>query len=172
MCTTANDVLDAHADLLPFHLLVNQICYRAVLQLALLPDSHPLHKQVRKANRYVKRHRAPLHELTHAFHIRREELEMVLASRRAPGKERRVEVRKAADKDRAYKEVVESRAGTKVFTDGSDIDGGVGAAAILFKDGQRQGTLRAYLRAMASHMVYEAELVGILLAAHLLRTEG
>ena len=172
MRTTANDVLDAHADLLPFQFLVNQICYRATLRLSMLLDTHPLFKHVRKAKRYVKWHQALLHELLHAFRINPEEIETVSASRYVPGKERRVEVRIAADKDGAYREGTESRAGTKIFTDGSDIDGGVGAAAILFKDGQRRGTLRAYLGATASHTVYEAELVGILLATHLIKTEG
>ena len=80
-------------------------------------------------------------------------------------------MRKAADKDEAYREGMESRAGTKVFTDGSDVDRGVGAAAILFRDGQRRGTLKFYLGASSSHTVYEAELVGIILAAHLLKAE-
>ena len=72
----------------------------------------------------------------------------------------------------AYKEGMDSRAGMRVYTDGSDIDGGVGAAAILFRDGRRRRTLRAYLGESTRHTVYEAELVGILLAAHLLREEG
>ena len=80
-------------------------------------------------------------------------------------------MRNAADKDAAYREGIESRAGTKVFTDGLDVKGGVGAAAILFKDGQRRGTLRFHLGASSSHTVYEAELVGITLAAHLLKAE-
>ena len=81
-------------------------------------------------------------------------------------------MRKAADKDMVHREGLESRAVTKVFTDGLDINDGVGAAAILFKEGQRQSTLRAYLGESTQHTVYEAELVGILLAAHLLRREG
>lgn len=67
--TTATDMIDTHADLLPFHILVNQICQRSALRLATLPDTHPLYKHVRRAKRNVKRHRTPLHELHHAFHI-------------------------------------------------------------------------------------------------------
>ena len=171
MRSTVNDILDAHADLLPFPLLVNQICHRAALWLALLPNVHPLHKHVRRAKRYVKRHRAPLHELLQALSIDPEKLETVSVTQQAPGRVRRIEVRKAADKDEAYREGMESRAGTRVFTDGSDVDGGVGATAILFKDGQRCGTLKFHLGASSSHTVYEAELVGIILAAHLLKVE-
>ena len=49
MHSTATDILDAHADLLPFTLLVNQICQRAALRLSTLPDTHPLYKHVKKA---------------------------------------------------------------------------------------------------------------------------
>ena len=69
MRTTATDVLDAHADVLQFLILVDLICYRSALRLATLSDTHPLHGHVRKARRYVKRHRAPLHVLLHAFNI-------------------------------------------------------------------------------------------------------
>ena len=74
-------------------------------------------------------------------------------------------------KDEAYKEEEESRTKVRVYSDGSDINGGVGAAAILFRDGIRQKTLRAYLGTSEHHTVYEAELVGIMLAAHLLHNE-
>jgi hypothetical protein len=43
MRTTPTDLLDAHADLLPFELLVDKKCHTAALRLATLPASHPLH---------------------------------------------------------------------------------------------------------------------------------
>ncbi|KAI0337727.1 ribonuclease H-like protein, partial [Trametopsis cervina] len=56
--------------------------------------------------------------------------------------------------------------------DGSDIDGGVGAAAVLYTRGKRisqRKTLRHYLGTSGEHTVYEAELAGMLLALQLLR---
>ena len=46
LCTSPNDILDMHADLLPFHLLVDKVQYQAALRLATLPSMHPLHKPV------------------------------------------------------------------------------------------------------------------------------
>ena len=135
MRSTATDVLDAHADLLPFPLLVNQICLRSTTRLATLPNMHPLYKHVRKVRRYVKQHRAPLHNLLHALGISPDELETISLFRWAPGWERDVETRKTVGKEVAYREGVGSKAGIKVFTDRLDIDGGVGVAAILFKNG-------------------------------------
>ena len=171
MRTTATDMIDAHAKLLPFHILVNQICYRSTLRLATLPDTHPLYKHMRKARRYVKRHRTPLHKLLHAFRIDPDTLETISTHRQAPGWIRQVKVRKAANKDEAYKEGMESTTQVKVYTDGSDINGGVGAAALLIRDGRRHGTLRTHLGHSSQHTIYEAELAGIMLAAHLLKRE-
>ena len=172
MRTTATDVLDAHADLLPFHILINQICHRSALRLATLPDTHLLHKHMRKARRYVKWHRSPLHELQHRFRIDPEALESIATHRQAPGWTRQVEVKKAASKEVAYKEGMESRAQIRVYTDRSDIGGGVGASAVLYRDGQRQGTLRSHLGLSTLHTIYEVELAGILLATHQLKKES
>jgi hypothetical protein len=55
MKTTATDVLEVMANLLPFHLLVEKYRHRAAARLATLPKSHPLHKPVANAaNRLVK----------------------------------------------------------------------------------------------------------------------
>ena len=55
---------------------------------------------------------------------------MITPTRQPPGWKRGVEVRKVVNKDKAYEEGMRSRVETKVFTDGSDIDGGVGATVL------------------------------------------
>ena len=55
--TTATDVMEAHANLLPVELMMNRICFRAVLCLAALPETHPLFKLVKQSSRrLIKRH--------------------------------------------------------------------------------------------------------------------
>ena len=62
--STATDVLNLHAGLLPMALALWQACFQVALQLATLPESHPLHPLFRTwAQRYIKSHRSPLHEL-------------------------------------------------------------------------------------------------------------
>ena len=66
--TTATDTMEAHADLLPFDLLVDRLCHRSAVRLSSLPNSDPLSPHVPKAaQRFVKRHRSSLHELTVAY---------------------------------------------------------------------------------------------------------
>lgn len=60
----------------------------------------------------------------------------------------------------------------KVYSDGSVMDGGVGAAAVLFENGREKSMIRMYLGTQAdAHNAYEAELVGISLALELIRRE-
>jgi hypothetical protein len=44
--STATDILDLHANLLPTELLFHKVCHSATLRLKTLPPSHPLHKPV------------------------------------------------------------------------------------------------------------------------------
>ena len=95
---------------------------------------------------------------------------MISTHRQKPGWIRQVGVKKAANKV-AYREEMQSTMRVKVYTDGSDVKGGVGAAALLIRDSRRQGTLRTHLGSSTQHTIYEAELAGILLATHLLKSK-
>ena len=66
MKSTATDVLEVMANLIPFHILVDKTHQRAALHLATLPPFHPLHKMVLNvASRLVKWHPTLLHDLMH-----------------------------------------------------------------------------------------------------------
>jgi hypothetical protein len=85
MGTTASDVVDAHANLLPMEILIDKFRCRAALRLATLPCSHPLHPFIEKAARQrVKRHPTPLHELLHDFRVRPDEVEKMNPVERDP----------------------------------------------------------------------------------------
>lgn len=66
MSTSARDITEVHANLLPIPLLLDKIQFHAASRLATLPSSHPLYPIIRRANRhYVRHHRAPIHHLLH-----------------------------------------------------------------------------------------------------------
>ena len=76
LCTLPNNLLDMHANMLLFHLLVNKVQYQVALRLATLPSTHLLHKLVNQAaSRFVKRHHSPLHELMFKFRLKPKLLE-------------------------------------------------------------------------------------------------
>lgn len=168
MRTTATDVLEAHMNILPFHLLVDTHVSRDATHLCALPTSHPLHTHVRKATRYVKRHRSPLHEILTAYNLCPDDMETIEAVRLPPGWRPPVPISIAPSKDdaAAAEATWAAKPGYRIYTDGSDCDGGVGAAAVLFRPGATDPViLRYHLGASTRHSVYEAELVGLLLLA-------
>jgi hypothetical protein len=49
--STPTDALDAMANLLPFHLMVNKAIHGETVRLASLPDTHPLARHIKQANK-------------------------------------------------------------------------------------------------------------------------
>jgi len=64
-----------------------------------------------------------------------------------------------------------AQADMKAFSDGSGIDSGIGVAAVLYRNGELKATLRKHLGSEDCHTVFEAEVVGLSLAAKLVRRE-
>jgi ribonuclease HI len=166
--TSPADLVEIHANLLPIDLLVNKMAYRATLRLAALPVNHPLHQGVvRAGNRYVQRHRSPLHELLHTYHIDPATIETRAAVMHAPGWTPSLSINIAKTAADAIDDDAGDTAHIKAYADGSGLEGGIGAAATSPNSNQ---TLRLYLGPDNEHIVYEAEVVGLLLALHLLST--
>jgi hypothetical protein len=172
MRTTATDVLDAHTNLLPFHLLVNKHCQRAALQLATLPESHLLHKPVKNvAACNVKKHPTPLHELMHTYKIKPQLTKTIRSVRQDTKWAPNLATRTAGTAEQAEKEDGDDQADIQVYSDGSGIEGRIGAAAVLYRDGVLQGELRFHLGSDKHHMVYEGEGIGMVLGLELIRLE-
>jgi ribonuclease HI len=172
MGTTANDTLDVLADLLPFHLLIEKHRFQAALRLATLPKSHPLHKAVANAaGRYIKRQPTPLHYMMHEYKLHPEKIETIETTRQpnkwTPGFALRI----ADMKDVAEKEDKEDRAEIQIYTDGSGLEGRIGASAVLFRGGEEKGQMRFCLGSARKHTVYEGECMGLVLGLELLRRE-
>ncbi|KAL7280517.1 hypothetical protein ACG7TL_005449 [Trametes sanguinea] len=171
------DALEAHARLLPFDLLVDKLCHRAAVRLCALPDSHPLAPHVRRAGApFVKSHRSALHELLDAYRLwpDHKTMEGIQVTRLHPRWQprHRVHILDNRDKAAAEDEAWGMHRAYRVYTDGSDFKGGVGAAALLYVPGRAQPkVLQLHLGPSSQHTVYEAELVVILLGMELLRQE-
>ena len=59
----------------------------------------------------------------------------------------------------------------RVHSDGSAHSGKVGAAAILKREGKPDQILKFHLGTTGQHTVYKAELVGMIMGLHLIKTE-
>ncbi|CDO74895.1 hypothetical protein BN946_scf184988.g2 [Trametes cinnabarina] len=175
--TAPTDALEAHAKVLPFDLLVDQVCHRAAVRLCTLPPNHPLAPHVQRAGgRFVKAHRSALHELLDAYHpwLNYKNTERIAATRLHPRWRpfHRVHILEDHEEAAADDHVWAQNGAYRVYTDGSNIDGGVGAAALLYAPGRAQPkVLQLYLGPSMHHTVYEAEIVATILGVELLRRE-
>ena len=172
--TSPTEVLDAHAALVPMNHRIDKIRSSKAIRLASLPKTHPLCKQFKTAyRRRIIRHRSSLHELALTLSSDPDEIETVPVVRLNPALRRsnpfRISI--ASDKEASKREDASAREEIKVYSDGSAHNGQVGAAAVLYRKGKLSKTLRLKLGSVKDHTVYEAELVGLILAMHLIKME-
>ena len=74
-------------------------------------------------------------------------------------------------KEEAKLEVVANRSEVTVFSDVLGHEGGIGMAAVLYKGREKKNSLRKFLGSEDRHMVFETELLSLLLAAELIADE-
>ncbi|KAJ7118339.1 hypothetical protein C8R44DRAFT_576694, partial [Mycena epipterygia] len=137
MISSPGDLLDAHADLPPMHLAIDRHLQKAALRYATLLETHPLHAAVQNAcKRHVKKYPHPLHFLMNAFKdVKQDLVETIPAVRRKSGWKAPVDVRVASSKEEAKEWAMGEPERVVLFSDGSLIDGMVGAAGVLMVDG-------------------------------------
>ena len=82
-----------------------------------------------------------------------------------------VAIRIAGNKETAKNEDKEDMSHIRVYTDGSGIEGQIGAAAVLYRDGVLKRTKRLRLGSTKHHTVYEEEGIGLILGLELIREE-
>ena len=86
MRTTPTDSLDAHTNLLPTHILFQQILFRSVLHLSRLLPTHPLIPHVKIIEKKdVKKHCSVLHKLIHTLGMSPQLNETILTHAVKPG---------------------------------------------------------------------------------------
>jgi len=172
--TSPTDALNANAHLLPAPLAINKWCHRAHVRMATLPSEHPLYKPVNgKRMQMTKRHQGPLHKLANTFNIEAKKMEKIPTATRNPSTTGKLpfQISIPANKEDSAREAEHATEEIQVFSDGSAQNGKVGAAAVLTRKNKPDRILHFHLGPEAEHTVHEAELIGILLAIHLIKTE-
>ena len=172
--TSPTDALDTCSFLLPLVSSVEKWCHRAAVRLATSPPEHPLYKPVKASkNRYVKRHKSPLHALFGSTNFDPNVTEKIPAKPRNPALTGKLPfaVSIASSKEASMAEDRHAQETIRIYTDGSSHNGKVGAAAILMQPNSPHKIIHYHLGSDKEHTVHEAELIGILLALHMILTE-
>lgn len=172
--TSPTAVLDAHAYLLPTMHWVDKICTRAAVRIVSLPTSHPLFPIMRHCARHVSiaRHREPLHDLFRLTRIVPDRIETLAPVSLRPGSSLPFTTIIADSREAAVASDATQTNVIRIYSDGSALEGKVGASAVLLRLGQAPRMLHFHLGKLSHHTVYEAELVGLVLGIHLIQTEA
>jgi len=173
--TSATDALDAAAYLLLAPLLADKACHRAALCLTTLPKEHPLHRIANnKTTGKIKHHKSPMSSLLAAYKVDPKKTEKIPTAVRDPTLQGELpfETSIAECREESVKEAERADEEVQVFTDRSALNGMVGAATILTREGNPPRVLHLTLGPEEKHTVHEAELAGILLGMHLISTES
>lgn len=167
------DTLEAHTNLLPLDLQIQNLCHQATIRLASHPYSHPISPLIRRASRcYVAKHKSSLHHLTQAYSLNPDTVEKIHPSWRCPNDISPHNSRIPKTREASICHHNKRLHSTRVYTDSSGLNGNIGVAAILFHPNGSTTTLCYHLGTSQQHTVYKSEVVGLLLTAHLLSEEA
>ncbi|CCA76397.1 hypothetical protein PIIN_10390 [Serendipita indica DSM 11827] len=172
MRTTAGDVLNTHINLPPIDVTLNLACQKAAARLMSLPQSHPLAKPANRAAKgKLQRHNTPMHQILHATKVDVASIESINPALKDPNRPMHFRCTIDASREKAIErdKAIRTRS-VAIYTDGSGMEGKIGAAAVLYQDGRRVKAIRHLLGKDTEHTVHEGELVGIALGLHLAKT--
>ncbi|QRV76909.1 RNA-directed DNA polymerase from transposon X-element [Ceratobasidium sp. AG-Ba] len=159
--------LNAFSSLLPVQYLLNEVCQRAAIRLATVPNLHPLRKEVAhilRVNR--KSHTSPMHNLLRYIEQLPVDLEQwSFKNDRVPP----LTIPKDyfASRSTTTWAIRTEHARTKVYADGARNKHGTGAGAVLRVHERTSAWTGFRLGDRDQATILEAELVGIWLAFHL-----
>lgn len=173
--TAPADTLDICSSLILAALMSENWCLKATVRLAMLPPKHPLFVPIQSsATRYIRRHRLPLHILFNHYRINVKEMEKIPIKPRNPTLYGTLPfiISIPNSKEASIREAQAAHKEIQVYLDGSESNGKVGVAAILICKGKPNQMLHYHLGMDKEHTIHEAELLGILLAIQLIKSEA
>jgi len=173
MWSTPNDLLDAHAGVLPMELTLRKICHRSIVRTCTLPVTHPLRPIVWKAGATPpKTHLSPIENLVRIFEMNPQRFEIIRPARTPPSYRPPFSTDIADSREESMENERKDKTSIKIFSDGSGFEGSTGAAAVLLREGQLvpTATLTYHLGDAMEHTSYDAEATGGILAMWILKT--
>jgi hypothetical protein len=153
-------------------LALRKACHRAMLCSLTLVSTHPLYQIIKSAKRNPPtKHLGPLDQLIKIFKLRNANFETIRPSIQDWGRALQFKTVIVDSREDSISFERNDSTDFKAFSDGSGQDEGIGASAILYKKGfvRPMKNLQMYLGPKSKHNTYEAEAVGAILAAWLIR---
>ena len=170
--TTPNDYADVHTGLLPMEYTLRKATHRAIIRILTLPPNHPLHDIVMTVkDNPPTRHASPIANFLRIYKLTNSKLETITPPTQLPRPPNKFTTNISSSREESITNEKDDKADFKVFSDGSGLDGGIGAAAIIYSNERNTpiSHLKKYMGPKEKHNTYEAEIVGAILATWIIR---
>ncbi|KAH8836120.1 hypothetical protein DL96DRAFT_1412149, partial [Flagelloscypha sp. PMI_526] len=156
----------------PMELYLDRLCHRATTRICSLPMTNPVAKIAKSITRRVKKQPSPLHILMDKYDASWENTETITPAIRRPSKDNKFKVVIPVSRKESKEMEEKDDADIKIASDGSGYEGGIGAAAVLWRSGKEgMAKLKLHLGDENTQTVFAAEGAGALLGWHLLSKE-
>ena len=139
-----------------------------------LPSTHPIHSIVTSTRAsQTTRHPSPISNLIKIFKLETTNLETITPSAQLKKITPNYTTSIANTRENSIEYEKMDEADFKVYSDGSGINNGIGAAAVMYKRGNLRPIkqLKAYIGPSAKFNTSEAEIVGAILAVWIIRED-
>jgi ribonuclease HI len=169
--TTPTDFADSHAGLLPIELALSKATHRSAIRILTLPQTHPLHSIVQEIKeRPPIKHASPLANLLCVFKLRETNIETITPEVQYNPATTTFTTNTTESRKKSIEFEKKDKADFKVYSDGSGLNEGLGAAAVLYAKNRFTPIrhLKVYLGTTKKHNTYEAEIIGAILALWLI----
>lgn len=146
-------------------------CHNATVRLLTLPDTHPLHKIVKHAKRSPPtKHLSPIDHLLKTLRLLDMDIETIYPQTARNDIPDRFSTEAAITREVSINLEKADNADFKIYSDGSGHLDGIGAAALLYKNGQARSlkSLQICMGPSEKHNTYKAEATGAILATWIL----
>ena len=117
-------------------------------------------------NSRTKHHRSPLHLLLQNTNVKPGNYKTILTTRRRCNYQVLANILIEKDRETAIAKA-NTITGGAIFTDGSGFEDNIGAAAVMFRNGHIEKTIKYHLKSNKMHTVYKAEAIMVILTLHL-----
>jgi len=161
--STPTDLLDAHAGILLMELALLKACHRVMIRLLTLSETHPLNKKIRKVKRSLPRsHLSLIDNLIKLFQLSDANMELISPDTDDPSQPPQFKTHISKSRDKSIEEESKDKADFKIFADGSNHNGGVGVAAVMYEKGcpHLLKHLKARIEDSTEHGSYKVGVVG------------
>ena len=122
--------------------------------------------------RRLRCHTSPLYNILDSAKIRNNSIETINTISKHPTWQNEVKTVIAKSREEAEQLIKDDESNIKIYTDGSSLNEGVGATAVLIQGIRPARIVRHHLGRASRHTVYESECIGQILALKMLQKLG